>query len=101
MKLVFSFVYALVVANLAVARTVLSPSLDIRPGVVAFPTTLSSDLAITTLANMITLTPGTLTVDVSEDRRTLFIHTLNIVSSEEVVASIRRTFERHISELER
>ena len=100
-RLIVSFLVELALSNIAVARVVLRPRLDIRPGIVAFRTTLHSDLAITFLANMITLTPGTLTIDVSEERSTLYIHTLNVSDPEEVVADIRRAFERHLLELEK
>jgi len=99
-RLICRFLYELVLANLSVARIVLSPSLPIRPGIIAYETKLESDLAITSLANMITLTPGTLTLDVSEDRRFLYIHTLNIQDPAEVAESIRYAFERILLELE-
>jgi len=99
-RLVCRFLYELVLANLSVARIVLSPSLPIRPGIIAYETKLKSDLALTSLANMITLTPGTLTLDISEDRRVLYIHTLNIQDPVEVAESIRHSFERILLELE-
>ncbi len=101
LRLVLSFVVELILSNIAVARVVLSSPLDVRPGIVAYQTELRSDLAITFLANLITLTPGTLTLDVARDRRVLYIHTLNVESPSSVVASIRRAFEQYLLELER
>ncbi len=99
--LLLSFTLALVRANIAVAKLVLSPRLRIRPGIVRFPTVLRSDAAITLLANMITLTPGTLTVAVSENRDCIHVHALDIDEPGQVVADIRRDMERHIARLER
>lgn len=86
-------------ANLDVARVVLSPRLNIRPGIVAIPLDVKSDLGITLLANLITLTPGTVTLDVATDRKTLYIHTIHV----EDVATLRRVikndFERRVMEL--
>ncbi len=101
LRLLGSFAIELVAANLAVARVVLAPRLHIRPGIVAYPLELRSETAITWLANLITLTPGTLTIDVSEDHKLLYIHTLNIADASEVIASIRQAFEVHLLEIER
>ncbi len=98
--LLASFMRELVLSNLEVARIVLSPRLYIRPGLIAYRTELKTDLAITTLANIITLTPGTLTLEVSEDRTVLFIHALDIEDPEVVTDSIRGSFEKRLLELE-
>lgn len=70
------FCHDLVLSSISVARTVLSPRGIARPRLITVPLTATSDMAITLVANYITLTPGTLTVDVSADRRTLLIHDL-------------------------
>ena len=57
--------------------------------------------ALTVLANMITLTPGTLTLDISPDRRYLYVHTLNLDDPEEVKQEIRLAFEGYLRELSR
>ncbi|WP_435078174.1 Na+/H+ antiporter subunit E [Halococcus sp. AFM35] len=64
----------LIVANLDVVYRVLSPSLPIDPDVVAIPLRVESDPAITTIANSITLTPGTLTMDYNAETNTLYVH---------------------------
>jgi multicomponent Na+:H+ antiporter subunit E len=91
----------LIKSNIAVLRVVLSPRPLIRSGVIAVPTELTSDLALTMLANMITLTPGTLTLDISADRRYLFVHTLNLDDPEDVKREIRMAFEVYLRELSR
>jgi multicomponent Na+:H+ antiporter subunit E len=95
------FIKELVKANIAVLRVVISRRPYVRSGVVAVPTELTSDLALTMLANMITLTPGTLTLDISADRHYLFVHTLNLDDPEDVKREIRMAFEVYLRELSR
>jgi multicomponent Na+:H+ antiporter subunit E len=93
------FVWELYLANVNVAREVLRPRLRIRPGVVAIPLTASTDIEITLLACLITLTPGTLALDVSDDRSTLFVHALDVGDVEAFRRSIKDGFERRVLEL--
>ncbi len=92
------FLVALVKANLDVAWRVLAPSLPIRPGVVRVRTGLVSPLGRLILANSITLTPGTLSVDILGD--TILIHWIDCppgVDIEQATQAIVGSFERHIS----
>jgi multicomponent Na+:H+ antiporter subunit E len=100
-KLVTVFIQELIKANLSVLRIVLSRRIQVRSGVIAFPTALRHEVALTMLANMITLTPGTLTLDISPDKRYLFVHTLNLQDPEEVKRDIHRAFEQYLQELGR
>jgi multicomponent Na+:H+ antiporter subunit E len=84
------FVYELVTANVEVAYRVLAPSLPIEPAVIELPLRVQSDLAITTIANSITLTPGTLTMDYDEETNALYVHALAGRDTETIVAPIRR-----------
>ncbi|MEE9274554.1 MAG: Na+/H+ antiporter subunit E [bacterium] len=93
---VASFIREMVIANFQVLRIVLSPRLRIRPGILAFRTRLKTPLGVTVLANSITLTPGTLSVDISEDSTTIFVHTLDIAHPDEVREAIRRGLEEPI-----
>jgi multicomponent Na+:H+ antiporter subunit E len=70
------FLYYCIKANLDVAVRVLHPDLPIRPGIVKVRTTLRSPMAKTFLANSITLTPGTLTIDI--DGQEFYVHWINI-----------------------
>lgn len=87
------FLYEVVKANLQVAYLALHPRMPIRPGIIALATRHRSPLGTTLLANSITLTPGTLTMDVSPDGQTLYIHTLDIADPDEVREGIRRGLE--------
>ncbi len=72
-----------------------------RPGIFAYPTVLKKDWEITVLSNLITLTPGTLVVDVSPDNKILYIHAIDIEDAEETIDSIRNSFEKAIMEVSR
>lgn len=74
------------------------PRMDLKPGIVAFPLKLDRDIEITLLANLITLTPGTLSVDVSDDRRFLYVHALDCSDPEGLKRDIAEGFERKIME---
>jgi len=90
------FLYECVKANVDVAYRVIHPKMPIKPGIVAIRTTLTSDVAKLLLANSITLTPGTLTVDVTDEY--LFIHWINVQSTdvEEASRLIGGRFEKYL-----
>lgn len=94
------FVYQLLLSAIKVALLVIRPDMHRRltPGIIAFPLRVTRDAEITLLANLITLTPGTLSVDVSEDRQHLFIHVLDFVDRDEVVREIADGFEARVLE---
>lgn len=97
--LIIFFLYELVKANLRVAWTVITPGYRMRPAILAIPLDIKTDAEITLLANMITLTPGTLSLDVSSDRRVLYIHNMYVKDPETAVQEIKQGFERRILEL--
>ncbi|MFP1681994.1 Na+/H+ antiporter subunit E [Alloalcanivorax sp. C16-1] len=86
-------------ANLAVARLILGSPRKLRPAFVEMPLELEDDFAITLLASTISLTPGTVSADVSEDRRTLLIHALDMDDEAELVAQIKQRYERPLKEI--
>lgn len=91
------FVYYCVKANLDVLYRILHPEMPINPGIVKVKTHLRSPSALTALANSITLTPGTMTVDITEDGY-LYIHWINVqtIDSEKATEIIVRRFEKFI-----
>lgn len=99
LKYVLIFIVELIKSNLDVAARVINPALPINPEIVAFKTKLQSEMARLVLANTITLTPGTLTVDVIED--TFYIHWLNSLSSdpEKAAQEIAGKFEPTLKEI--
>ena len=96
--LLFVFLWELVKSSMTVAIAVLRPRMRIKPGVVALPLDAKSDLEITLLANLISLTPGTLSLDVSSDRETLYIHSMFLDNEEakEVRRQIKSRLEHHV-----
>jgi multicomponent Na+:H+ antiporter subunit E len=90
------FLYELVRANLNVMRYVFSPSIDIHPGIVEIKTQLQSPIGRLALANSITLTPGTLVVDIRGD--SLFIHWINVTATDPVAATreVAGRFEKYL-----
>jgi multicomponent Na+:H+ antiporter subunit E len=98
MSLFLLFIYELVLSAWRVAATVLSPRMDIKPGIIAYPLKVDRDFEITILANLITLTPGTLSVDVSDDRRILYVHAMDASDPEATKRDIAEGFERKIME---
>jgi multicomponent Na+:H+ antiporter subunit E len=90
------FVWQLLLSNLRVAYEVLTPGHHMRPGVVAVPLDATTDAEITVLANLITLTPGTLSLDVSTDRRVLYVHSLYVGDPDEFRREIKDGFERRV-----
>lgn len=97
------FMYELALANIKLAINVLLTRERIRPAIIAVPLEVTSDFEITTLANLITLTPGSTAIDVSADRKTLFVHVVDIGDSDisEVVAAIKRGIERRLVDVMR
>ena len=92
------FVRELTMSSLIVARDVLRPGHRYRSAIVAVPLDLRDDLQIATLANLITLTPGTTSLLVSEDREILYVHAMDCPSPDALIASIKDGFETKIME---
>jgi len=90
------FLLELTRANLNVMRLVFSPRIDIEPGIVEIKTSLKSPIGRLALANSITLTPGTLVVDIKGD--SLFIHWINVSATDPVAATeeISARFEKYL-----
>lgn len=93
------FLSDLLRANIRMASIILSPRMRLRPAVVAVPLILKSESAIILLANMMTLTPGTLSLDISTDRQMLFIHTVYLDDPEQFKQELLEGYERRLKEL--
>ena len=97
--LLLFFLWELLLANLRVAWDVVTPRPRMRPGVIAVPLTARTDVEITVLANMVSLTPGTLSLDVSSDRRFLYVHAMYLHDRDRLVRGIKDGFERRLLEV--
>ncbi len=94
---VFQFAKELTLANYQVAKLVLSPSLPIRPGFVSIPLDAKSDFEITSFANSITLTPGTISVHIPDDRHAVVIHAIDVGEDVDALRqSTKDSLEAHI-----
>jgi len=91
--------YDIVFANLSVARLILGSPSTLRPAFVVVPLELHSELAISLLANTISLTPGTVSLRLSPDRRSLLVHALDVDDTEALIASIKQRYEAPLKEV--
>lgn len=98
LRLIGLFLVELIKSGIRVAFIVSRREMNLRPAIVAYPLGVTRDFEITLLANLITLTPGTLSVDVSADRRLLYVHCVDADDPEAVIADIRGGFEALIKE---
>lgn len=89
----------LVKSNLVIAYDVVTPRHHMKPGVIAVPIRAETDLEITLLANLITMTPGTLSLDLSPDRKTLYVHAMYIDDPDALRKEISENLERRVLEI--
>ncbi len=99
LRLFFVVLYDIVIANLIVARLVLGPVAALRPAFVELPLQLQNPYAISLLASIITMTPGTVSAWLSEDRRTLLVHALDVDNRDALAAEIKQRYEAPLKEI--
>jgi multicomponent K+:H+ antiporter subunit E len=93
------FMYDVLVANVVVARLIVAGPNGLRPAFVTVPLTLRSDLGVSLLANIICLTPGTVSARLSADRLSLVVHTLDTDDPVQLVADIKARYEQPLLEI--
>jgi multicomponent Na+:H+ antiporter subunit E len=93
------FIRELIASNLYLAMDVLTRKFLMKPRVIAFPLDVKTDLQITMLANLISLTPGTLSLDISTDKKILYIHAMYAEDAEKTKQKIKNGMERRVLEL--
>lgn len=93
------FLWELVRANLRLALDVATPSYHMKPGILAIPLDATRDAEILLLSMLINLTPGSVALDVSDDRRIMYVHVMYIDSPEAARAEIKDGFERRVLQL--
>lgn len=101
LALALLFIRELLLSAIRVAILALTPNLkaQLTPAIIAFPLAATSDAEIALLANLITLTPGTLSLDVSADRQVLYIHVLSLKDRDSLVRGIGQGFETKVIEV--
>jgi len=86
----------IIIANFKVARLVITPGKQPRSGIVAVPVDVEGDVLVTAFGNSITLTPATITLLVSEDKKTFYVHALDIDDPEQSKREMKETLESYI-----
>jgi multicomponent Na+:H+ antiporter subunit E len=100
-KLILLVLRELVVSSYVVVKAVLRPEPNIRPAILKYTTELKSDWEVATLITILCLTPGSVVLEVSDDNRTLYIHSMDVDDPAQFRANIRETFEHAILEVSR
>jgi multicomponent K+:H+ antiporter subunit E len=98
-RLAMIVLWDIVLSNIEVARRILGPEAAITPSFVWVPLALSDPHAIVSLAGIITLTPGTLSADLSPDRRHLLVHAFNVDDEPALIAQIKARYEAPLKEI--
>lgn len=95
---IFYFLYEMIKANVQVAYDVMTPKYFMRPGIVRYPMNAQTDMEINLLSMVISLTPGTLILDISEDRKTIYIHVMYLQDAEKFIKDTKTGLERRLLE---
>ena len=94
------FMRELLLSSIAVARAAFAREIRVHPGIIAVPVDLKTDLGVATVANLISLTPGTTSLHTSPDGKLLYVHCLDVAEDEAVIADIKTNFEYWVREVE-
>lgn len=89
----------IIIANFEVALLVLGPSKKLQPAFIAVPIDIVNELPITILASTVSLTPGTVSAEVSEDKNWLYVHVLHMTNKEELITTIKQRYEQPLTEI--
>ena len=98
-EFVIFFLWEVILSNIRLTITILSPKMNLQPAVVAVPLDLKSEVGIVILSHMITLTPGTLSLDISSNRHTIYVHVYDLDDPDKFVERIKSKFERRVREI--
>ena len=93
------YLWDVIRSNVRVAYDVLTPRHRMKPGIIAVPLGEMTDRQLFLLANLLTMTPGSLTLDVSSDRRTLYVHAMYVNDPEELRREVQEEYEKRIREV--
>ena len=99
LRLLFVVTYDIVMANIAVARLILGSPSKLKPAFVQVPLELTNPMSISLLASIITMTPGTVSSDLSEGNTSLLVHALDCCDSDALVAEIKQRYEKPLLEI--
>lgn len=91
--------YEIILANLRVAYAVLMPRLQATPALIDIPLSCTNDVQITVLANVISLTPGTLMLEISADKKTMLLHVMFFSDKQQLITQLKAKYEKPIMEI--
>ncbi|MCX7833115.1 MAG: Na+/H+ antiporter subunit E [Ignavibacteria bacterium] len=97
--LFFYFLFELIKANFIVTFEILTPNFYMKPAVIAYPLDLKTDFQISILANFLTLTPGSLTIDVSPDKKFMYIHSMYVKDVDKFISHLKNGLEKRILDI--
>lgn len=98
-KLILIFLREMIKANYHLFKIILSPKIDIHPGFFAYPCDLEEEWEVSLLSALISLTPGTVIVAISDDSSVLYIHGIDLTDADETIEDIKNHFENIIKEV--
>jgi multicomponent Na+:H+ antiporter subunit E len=93
------FLYEMLLANIQVAYDVITPKYFFKPGIVSYPMDARSDIEINLLSTVIALTPGTMVLDISDDKKTLIIHVMYMKDKDSFIRQTKNGLERRLLEI--
>ncbi|HLV47094.1 MAG TPA: Na+/H+ antiporter subunit E [Flavobacterium sp.] len=93
------FLYDMCKANIQVTMDVLTPNFNMNPGIIKYETNAKTDFEVTMLCNMISLTPGTLVIHISDDKKFIYIHVMYIKDKQKFIDSFKRRTENRLLEI--
>ncbi len=93
------FIWECFKANLDIARYIISPNLSLKPGIIKVKTSLKTDIGLTYLANIITLTRGAITVDLDKEESCLYLHCIEVGDKKEIITAAVNKFENLIKKI--
>jgi multicomponent Na+:H+ antiporter subunit E len=101
LKLIYVFIHELFISAFLVLKQVMAPKINITPGIFRLDTDLETDVEITLLSMLITLTPGSVVMEVTPDHKNLYVHAMDIPESKIAVLKSQRVFEKAIKDVTR
>ncbi len=96
---VFYYLKELVLSSLYVAWDIITPTDLMKPGIVEVPVDLKSDTAVIAFANLISMTPGSLTMDMSPDKKKIYIHAMYLYDKQEFIDKMKNELEHKIRQI--
>lgn len=100
-QLFMVFIYELFTSSILVIKQIIRPKINITPGIITLETQLEGDLEVTLLALLLTLTPGSVVIEVSSDSKKFYIHAMDIPESSNAVLQSKVKFEKAIKKVTR